>query len=1791
MLKLGKDRIIFSGSLIAFLFLIFYGCNVGKTKISVKRFYQEGEVPRKTNFTIVFSDNVVLPESVDVWKAQKGVRITPTVEGRCKWINQKELRFYPEEQLKPSTEYKFEILPILLNNKELHLKGKRNFEFHTERIIVKDFGHEYVIDEKEPNSARIRISFEFNYVVESTELKKYLQVRFEKGEPIKFETEQKKSANILSVISTALPIEDIDRKVRMLLDSDLLPVHGELGLVKNYEATFSIPARSKLVVESSYPECSSSGNWITVKLSTFVNTDVVKNYIEIDPPISFYLLKEQKYVYIHAKFVPGKEYVLKLKKGLPALNGNRLENEFSGKYVMNELEPSIDFVTRGIFLPSEGNLKVGIETVNMDTIELSVEKVFINNLVYFLNNNQMYSSYFSRDYLGKHIAREKIRTEKKRNTKVTTTVDMNKYLAADKKGIYILILNQPEHYWDRKIKWVKVTDIGIIAKVSDDEMVVFVNSLESLQPVEGVKITLQSRSNQVLFYGETNSEGVVRFKNYRQGVEGFEPFVITAEKYEDVSFLKLRDSRLSLTDFDISGASPMKEGYEAFVYTDRGVYRPGDTVHLAVATRDDKQLTAPNFPLKLRILAPDGKIFNEYRGWVGEAGLEDFDIDVPIYAMTGVYRAMVIMADSTIIGRLAFNVEEFMPQRIKVNLEVGKDSYIGGEDVNFDIAGTMLFGPPAAGRKVRVVCEIRKKGFHPSAYSKFNFSDYEKHFDQINLDLGENTLDNEGKFSDNFRIPDSMKAPSSLEGLLKVSVLEMGGRAVTKYSAFTIHPYPFYIGMRRQQEGYAKKDEGVHIDYVVLKPDGKKAQTTVLEFSYYKVEWNTILERDNYGTFRYVSEKSLNLVEKRKVTYAGDISSVSFVPHHYGQYKAVIRDPASDVSSSIDFYVSGWGYAPWAMSEPEKLKIDFDKESYKVGERATLQIRAPFPGRLVLTIERDRVLDQKVIEMKGNTAKITIPVLKDYKPNVYVVGHLIRSNKSADVHAPKRAYGAYPLLVDCRDNKLAVDVKVPSHIKPISTLDVSVSVEGGAGRTYLTIAAVDEGICQITSFDTPDPFGYFYRKRRLSVETFDIYSFILPELEKVGLEPSVGGGRAGEAARHLMPVALRRVKPVALWSGVVKTNNRGKAIVHFDVPQFQGSLRIMVVAFNGSKFGSSFKNVTVSDPIVLTPTFPRFLTGKDSFDIPVNVYNSTKNNGKVTVELIAKGAVRILSPKKRTINIASKKEELVKFTCQAGNEIGALHFNLKAKGLSTQTNYDVDIPLRPGSPMITKVGAGKIGDNGEVSLNISPDWIEGTTRFHLSVSTFPAIKFGHSLRFLLRYPYGCIEQTTSRVFPLLYFSDIAKVVDPSLFQERSSDYYVKEGIDKLKSMQMADGAFSYWPGGHYESEWGSIYATHFLTEARKAGYEIPDWVLVRAANHLKVMLKKESRAGAEYYRLNRQAYIVYVLSLLGKPDKVTMNYLKEVEYKKMSTWAQVLLAGAYAYSGDVNTAMSMIPFEIAPSESPRETGDNFNSGTRENAIILDVLSEVDPDNASIPVLIEALAKKLKDYRYYSTQESAFGFVALGKSLRNSKKGNYTGKVWMNIELLGSFDTESKAFNTKGAEGKKVKIGIKGAGPCYYYWYISGIKKGADFEEYSRGLRVNRVYFDEWGNPLVSGSIEQGDIIIARLTMTALTDNLDNVIVSDMLPAGLEIENPRLQSRQTIDWIEGRPVVPDYMDIRDDRLNIFLNLRKGKKTEFYYMLRAVTSGRFILPPVSGEAMYDPFKSSVENSGVVFVKPAK
>lgn len=1773
---------------ICFVILI-TGCYRGKTSVIIKTLTPSKEVTQRTNFTFAFSAPVAEPESLNKWYETPYIKFDPFVKGKYKWISSSELRFYPEDPLLPSTEYSLVLSPDIVKSERYYLRGKRRFIFNTERIRIENIESDFRISPKDVGKVRLTLSISFNYMVDPSDLAKNMKIEIEPDGEIDYIIEQKESSALLVVVSEPMEILKERKRINITISKGIKPPGGQLGLKEDYKAEFYSPEEKKLVIENVFPENSKYDNWITVRFSTPVSSDELKDYIKVSPEVTYNLERSNKNISIYGDFKTNKSYEIKIREGLTAMNGSRLERDFATNITMRDLEPSFNFIHEGIYLQKKGGLMVGIESVNIDELELSVEKVFRNNLIYFLNTNRMERTYVRYlDFLGKHIKTKKIEIEGEKNEKIMKTVDMSEFLEEDKKGIYILQLWRPESHWRRDMKWVIITDMGIIAKESGDELRVYVNSLKDLKSVEGAEVEIISRNNQTLVEGKTNSDGVAIFNDYHDKTLGFTPIAIIARKGDDFSFLKLDNSRIEMGDFDVGGRPPVEQ-YEAFTYTERGVYRPGDTVHIASIIRDKNREIPPKFPVIVMVKDPVQTNFEEFKGNTGESGADGFTLPIPNYARTGVYTIMVLVADSIEIGRTTFQVEEFMPARMEVDLKLDKKEYKTGEIVNADVKAMMLFGPPAAGRKVEASVTLNPIRFSSEGYSRFNFEDNDKKLTEIKRSLGEKKLDSEGKITFQYRLPSNLEPPSMIRGIIEATVFEISGRTVTSQKSINIHPYPCYIGLRRIGKGYAKKGEKVEIEFIVLSPDGKKAAPRDLLVKVYKINWNTILERDRNGYY-YRSIKTRDLVKEDVVEYKGEVSLYSFIPYDNGSYMVKISDSDSDASSTIKFYVSSWGYTPWAMEHPDRLNIELDKDEYKPGDKAEVQIQSPFSGKLILTIERNGVLEQRIVMMEENTATITIPVKDKFKPNAYIVGTLIRSNEGLDIYSPLRAFGVSPILVKADENKLYINIDSPEKMEPKNNLEISVKVENGTGKTYMTVAAVDEGILQITGFNTPSPFDFFFGRRRLTVNTYDIYSLILPEISRTSKFSKPGGGFAAELpGRLLMPVNVRRVKPVALWSGIVKAKD-GFARIKFKVPQFQGSLRLMVVGFDGNRFGSAEDRVIVSDPIVITPTFPRFISGNDEFEIPVAVYNQTGKEGDISLSLNADGPINIISNSEITERFKSNEERIIHFSVRALDRMGKVHFHLEASGMREKTETDVDLPLRPASPLISEFGSGMIEDNSKISINLKNGWIEGTTMFQLIVSPLPAIRYLEGLRFLLRYPHGCIEQTTSRVFPLLYFSDLAKVVDPDLFKDKSSDYFVREGIDKIIRMQLPGGGFAYWPGGSRESEWGTLYATHFLTEAKKAGYNIPKYTLIRAGRRLNKMLYEEMRYRdyRRIYYLQRKCYAVYILALMGDPDRSSMNYLRNNELYNLKGYSQFLLAGSFAFSGDMETARKLIPDEIAPSSADRETGGNFNSGTKANAIMLEILSEVDPENPSVPVLIKEIVEELKPGRYYTTQNNAYGFMAIGKALSKLGESNYTGKIIIGGELVEEFGTEDFRLIRENIEDNEVEVEKNGTGPCYYYWKMSGIKKDESVKEYDRQLQVRRTYLDNFGNPVNYGNINQGQLIVAKISMKALTDNLENVIISDLLPAGLEIENPRLQSREALPWVGSKSISPDYMDIRDDRINIYLDLRKLDEKEFYYMLRAVTVGNFVLPPIKAEAMYDPFKSSVANSGRISVK---
>ncbi|CAI8043525.1 Alpha-2-macroglobulin [Geodia barretti] len=1616
----------------------------------------------------------------------------------------------------------------------------------------------------------------FNYPVTIVDLKAHLSIELNDETEIPYQIETNTAtARTVKFETTRIKRGSADREIKIKIEKGFKCTGGKIGLEKSSVTPVILRGRGTLGVTYSDVWESAGTPYISVSFSAPVLSDAIEPYIELTPAVAYQVTSDYRNVQIHGNFKRRTTYTLKIRHGLTARNDAVLKQDYMTRLKIPDIRPQLRFLGDGFFLARKGQLNLGLATINIKRVKLNIEKVFANNLIY-VSKLERWSRWSSN--LGKPIHTEELDIPAQLNEEVTTPISLEEYLSDEHVGIFKVVARNAEREWDSAHQWVLITDLGISAKRTGDRLYVWVRSLATGSPVPTARVKLISDNNQTLLEGTTNWAGYVEFTDVTEKTEDFTPFMITVAKRDDLAFIQLNRHEIATADFNIAGSAYLQKGYEAFLYTSRGVYRPGETVQLAGIVRGPKQVTPQPLPTRIEVLSPNGRIMRELRLQTNKSGACDVQIPIPDYALTGNYIAKMRIADR-VVGRVQFQVEEFMPDRIKVAVTADKSTYKLGEELDIEVSAINLFGPPAVGRKVEASCELEAVP---------------------ELDWEKPKLTQQGKAYYQFTIPETLKAPSLLNGTLTATVSEAGGRSVTASHRVVIHPYSHYVGIRRTTTGDVKINQPLRFDYIAVNNAMAVASERDLKLSLYKVHWNTILRQNSAGRYEYVSEPQTTEVETVALTSAETVQTVTLTPSDYGEYRVRLEDITSTATAELGFYVSGWGNIPVSMEHPTRLELTLNKSAYRPGQTAKLYIKAPFPGTLLLTVEREKVLSYRTIVMKNNTITLSIPVRYAYRPNVYLSATLTRAipmeGAATDKKSllPVRAFGVIPLKIDETRRRLSIEMSLnqtndagdmqkislasperntesvetsqseDSEVTVLPNSEVTIAFEVHGRRSWqkydVCIAAVDEGILTLTDFKTPNPHDYFYRQRGLKTRSFDLYSGILPEIANVTDNSSTGGdaatARQAELRKRLSTGSIRRVKPISLWSGFVKTDGNGRGTVQFKIPQFNGTLRLMAVAFAGGDYGGTEAYLTVREPIVLTPTFPRFLAGGDKVRVPVTLFNDTGAEGEFTVELQASGDVRLLSasdvnPPETSPQAASEKplqtletenivdklsidkrvdagaEAQVFFDILVQDAIGEVNFNLSAHGNTQTTQLETKIPLRSVAPPITKTGHGVVRAGEPVDFIFPSNLIPDSSEFSLTLSPFPNIRFADSLRYLIRYPHGCLEQTTSQVFPLLYFSDLARSVEPMLAAEDSVDHYITSGITKIESMLKSDDRFAYWPGGTYVNPWSSIYASHFLVEARKAGYEVADRVYDAMLNGLKAQAKfspnTEDENGAQEIRkkISLATYAAYVLAAAGHPDRGTMHYLKNRGLSGLSDYSHFQLAGAFALNGELETALSMLPVSVSPnfnkSTAQRETGGTLDSPIRAQAIMLDVLAEVNENHPSIPMLVQNLSEAASEgNRWATTQENAFAFLALGKILKKQMDRNYTGTLTLNDEHFADFDATETRYTDKAWDGTRVQLSVIGEGSCYYYWSAFGIQRDSFIEEYERELQVRRRYFNKDGE---------------ERTGTFRTRGTDH-------RRGFEIENPRLESRAGIPWLKAQDFKPDYIDIRDDRLIFF-----------------------------------------------------
>ena len=1748
----------------------------------------------------VFLERPVGRERVGESLAKPAARIEPRTGGVWRWQGDNILRFTATDRLESATRYRLELLPENFLGPGQAFASVSEFEvvtdaFQVDRVAV----HEEPLPEG-GGHVRLRGTLFFNHAVDGRELLPRMVLDDpESPTPIELELETPWPTKNPTFVSAPIRKGTSERTLTLRIADDLTSAQGNVALAEPFGHPIPLGSRDRLSVRNVRSRPGEETSRIELDLSSPIDPAVAKRHLRVEPEVEFELHAERNTLVLEGAFAPEGRYRVFLGDELTATDGSRLRESWKTDVQLAALEPTVDFESRGLFLAARGSRNIGLVTVNVPKVDVTIERVYRNNVPFLLENDRYlvwndHAGYRSlRHVYGDVIASETLEIAGPRNTTRKTALALDHHLGDAEPGLYRIVVGQTGGGHRRAQRWVLITDLGLVAKTSGDEVLVWVSSFEDLSPVVGARVTVLSRQNQVIHSGRTDARGMLHVTDLAESLEQSSIGLILAERGDDWTFLPGDQTRVDLSGFDVAGADGPHASFDAYLYGERDLYRPGEVVR-GVALLRDRSLGIPaRMPLRLIHIDPQGAERVTQQIEADETGLAEYSLELPAYERTGTHRLELRVATGR-VGSREIQVEEFVPDRIEVEIETGERAPGPGDALAFDVRSDYLFGAPAAGLAVDARVRLEPTPFRPDGYAGFRFANDERRFDALDVFRRQAKLDEAGRIRLETELPQGLLPASSLTAVITARVQEQGGRGVSARRRLAVHPFPYYVGLRRAGDGHAEPNEAIRFEYVAVSKDGDETKSGALRAEVYVDRWNTVLRRTAHGTYKYESVRDSERVAEIPVAAGATRGSFEFTPREFGRYRVQLTDPETRASTQLDFYASGWGYAPWAIEDPTRIELDLDREVYASGDTAKVQVRAPFAGTLLLTVERDGVHEKIVQRLDGNTAEIAVPIRAAYRPNVYVTATVVRAVDDLPVGGVARAFGAVAIEVDRARHRLPVELALPEQARAHERVVLEARTEPGA---TVTIAAVDEGILQLIGQPTPDPFEHFYRRLGLAVQTFDTFSLLFPEVDVENA--AAGGGRAKLARTELVRTeGIRRVEPVSFWSGARRADARGRVRFEVALPEYQGSLRVMAVASRGDDFGAAADFVPVRDPIVLLPTWPRFVGVDDRLKLPITVRNDTGGGEPIRLGLETSGPVELLAPESGTLalEIPTGQERTGHFEVATGRGDAPVELTLRAEGNGVSTRSHVALGrLRADLPRQTVERVGRLG--ARTTTIESPDRLrkEGRKRT-LVVSRFPLVSYAGRLASLVRYPYGCLEQTVSRAFPLVHLGTLAREIEPELFETHDPDTMVDLAIHRVLPHALPQGGFGLWMNADSPDPWASIYATHFLIEAQRAGHAVPTPALDRALEF--VAGQARSRSGLSTLARERAAYALFVLARADRPDVASMDYFREKERARLAPASRALIAAAYAMAGSEAGVEELLRGDFALPDGARDTGGNYASPLRNRALGLLALLDARPEDPRITELARAIARDASELTVWSTQEASFALLALGQLFaRQDASPPLSGTLRIGGADIGRFEGGTRRWTElpdgpvvfepdadPTGDGDSDDGAPNTARAAYYSLSERGVPRDDTFRTESNGIEIERTWTGPEGRDLASGFV-QGDLVRASVRIRATGARVENVVIEHLLPAGFEVENPRLATSGA-ERGDARSV-----DIRDDRALVFVDLRDRKWRSYTVEVRAVLPGRYHVPPVQAEAMYDPTLRAVGERGVVEIREAR
>ena len=1779
---------------------------------------------------------------------------SPSLKGKAYWVSNNTIEFVPEEgTLKPGSLYEctFHLGKFVEVDKKLK---EFNFSFRVQERNFTLSIEPLPITDAQPDEINIKGEICFSDIVKKEEVEKILTVKDGNNKSYPVEIIPTDNLTRYQFCINQVPRDTEDYQLTITANGS----PARIDQTQSEEVL--IPAKDSFRFLSA-TRIDEPENGIEVVFSTpLSDTQDLKGLIEI-PELSssvFQIKENRVFIYFEANQLS--KLTLNIHEGVKSSQGKTLGTSHSISFSEINLKPQVEMLTTAAILPDSKSLIIPFRAVNLYAVDLSVIRIFENNVLMFMQTNSLASAnelrrsgrlvYKKTLWLGKDTSKDIHNWE-------NYSIDLAGLIRQEPGAIYRVILSFRQEYsaypcggvdnqdikfadnntpdglmkvsgsalseadeavWDTPeayyyynggtmdwsvYRWkerdnpchpsyymnsdraaacnIFASNLGMIVKRNSlNKLWIAVSNILDTNPVGKAQVTVYNFQLQPIGKGETNGEGFVEISS--KGT----PFIVVAEAEKQKAYVRVVDGEeQSVSRFDVGGKE-IQKGLKGFIYGERGVWRPGDTLHISFILEDREKRIPDKHPVALEIYNPKGQFYTKMISTQGMNGFYTFDVPTQAGDPTGLWNAYIKVGGTTFHKGL--RIETIKPNRLKINLTLPKILQSTDKNVTVPLASAWLTGATASKLKAKVEMSLSKVNTQFKNYGQYIFNDPATDFTTIKTDVFDGILNAEGKAGVTLKVPAATNAPGMLNATFTTRVFEPGGDASIYTQSIPFSPFVSYVGINlNQPKGkYIETDKDHVFDIVTVNSQGQPVNRSNLEYKIYRISWSWWWENSDESFGTYINNSSITPVASGKLQTSGGKTTFKFRVDYpsWGRYLVYVKDKDSGHATGGTIYVD------WPESRGRSNKTDpsgikmltfsLDKDSYEIGETATAIIPAAAGGRALVSIENgSSVLHREWIEVtnEGDT-KYTFEITPEMAPNVYLHISLLQPHAQTINDLPIRMYGIAPVFVTNRQTVLQPQIQMPEVLRPETDFNVTVSEKSGKPMTY-TLAIVDDGLLDLTNFKTPDPWNEFYSREALGIRTWDMYDNVLGA--SAGAYSSLFSV-GGDATLKPADAKANRFKPVVKFIGPFYLE-KGRQQTHtLKLPMYVGSVRAMVVAGQDGAYGNAEKTAFVRTPLMLLSTLPRVLSIQEEITVPVNVFAMEKQVKNVTVSLQASGGgVQIEGSHQQSLTFNRPGDQLVFFTLKTGNKTGKATIKLTASGGGQQTKETIEIEVRNPNPIVTLRSSEWIetGQNKELSYQLGS--LSANNQIKLEVSRIPSVDISRRFDFLYNYQHHCTEQLTSKALPLLFIAQF-KTIDTREAEKIKAN--VQEAIRQIYARQLPNGGFVYWPGNAVADEWISSYTGMFLTLAQEKGYAVHanvlnKWKRFQRAAAQNWRMPQEANNWQQWQSELQQAFRLYTLALAGAPEYGAMNRMKE--QPGLSIQAKWRLAAAYALTGKMKPAEELVynaETTVIPYSSMNQI---YGSSDRDEAMILETLLLMNRERDALQQA-KVVSKNLSQENWFSTQSTAFALMAMGRlaeKLSGSLDFTWTWNGKQQPAVKSAKAVFEKEISTSPKSGT-VAVKNQGKGALSVDLITRTQLLNDTLPAISDNLRMDIRYASMDGKPMSVNDIRQGTdfTAIASISNTSGTTDYTNLALTHIIPSGWEVYNERMtvpeaEPQETTDSSGNVSGQYTYQDIRDDRVLTYFNLRRGETKIFTIRLQATYAGNFILPAVQCEAMYD------------------